>query len=288
MKLHPTSNRLRAAILVFATLTASVGLQAANGPVPTEARSIPGYEPVTDPHDFSGLWRVKRVPGVLMAFYLGAGVTFTPQAQTRVDHALAMSKAGTQLATPHIMCRPTGVNQAVGPIAPIYVLQNKDKMVFVVMDEIRDIRQVYFAAAHAANLKPSYGGDSIAHWEGDVLVVDTIGYNGRGVLDNAVHSTAMHMTQRISKSADGKTLSIDITLDDPATFTKPVLLHREWSWVNGQQPIEFDCEENPREDNFSGMLFEDDYLRPVCIQHEGKGEELSKVVCAAPAAPQRK
>ncbi|HTR01184.1 MAG TPA: hypothetical protein VMH83_14385, partial [Candidatus Acidoferrum sp.] len=103
----------------------------------------------------------------------------------------------------------------------------------------------------------------------------------------AVHSSAMHMTQRIRKSADGKSLAIDITLDDPATFTKPLQVHRDWSWVNGQQPIEFDCEENPREDNFSGMLFEDEYLRPICVQHEGKGEELSKVTCEAPAASRK-
>jgi hypothetical protein len=92
----------------------------------------------------------------------------------------------------------------------------------------------------------------------------------------------MHMTQTITKSADGKLLTIDITLDDPATFAEPAQLHREWSWINGQQPIEFDCEENPREDNFSGMVFEEEYLRPICIQHEGVGEQLSYVSCEKP------
>src|SRR5690606_24209390 len=116
------------------------------------------------------------------------------------------------------MCRPTGVNQAFGPIAPIYVLQNDEKMVFIVMDEIRDIRQVYFADAHPADLEPSYGGHSIARWDGDTLLVDSIGYNGRGVLNDALHSDQMHMTQSITKSEDGMTLYIDITLDDPAIF----------------------------------------------------------------------
>ncbi|MBN1237721.1 MAG: hypothetical protein JXB36_04420 [Gammaproteobacteria bacterium] len=243
---------------------------------------IPGYEPSTDPRDFSGLWRAKPVPGSFLPFVLGAELPFTDTAKARVDHALEMAAQGTQLATPHIMCRPTGVNQAIGPIAPVYVLQNAEKMVFVVMDEIRDIRQVYFADAHPADLEPSYGGHSIARWDGDTLRVDTIGYNGRGVLNNAVHSADMHMTQAITKSADGLTLQIEITLDDPATFTQPVTVKREWAWVNGQQPLEFDCEENPREDNFSGMIFEEEYLRPICIQHEGEGEELSKVVCEKP------
>ena len=222
------------------------------------------------------------MPGSFLPFVLGGELPFTDAARARVEYALGMAAQNTQLATPHIMCRPTGVNQAIGPIAPVYVLQNAEKMVFVVMDEIRDIRQVYFADEHPEDLEPSYGGHSIARWDENTLLVETIGYNGRGVLDNAVHSSQMRMTQAITKSADGRTLNIEITLDDPAIFTRPVTLKREWAWVNGQQPLEFDCEENPREDNFSGMIFEEEYLRPVCIQHEGQGEELSRVVCEQP------
>jgi len=262
--------------------TTSQGQGADNAFGMAAAPTIPGYEPSTDPRDFSGLWRSNPAPGSFLPFVLAGELPFTERAQARVDYAQTMSTNGTQLATPHVMCRPTGINQATGPIAPIYVLQNDEKMVFIVMDEIRNIRQVYFADEHPDDITPSYGGDSIARWEGNTLHVDTIGYNGRGVLNNAVHSDSMHMTQTITKSADGKLLSIDITLDDPATFTEPVQLHREWSWVNGQQPIEFDCEENPREDNFSGMAFEEEYLRPICIQHEGEGEQLSYVTCEAP------
>jgi hypothetical protein len=264
-------------------LLVSINNQAADSPFAMDAApSIPGYEPSTDPRDFSGLWRSRPAPGSFLPFVLAGELPFTERAQARVDYAELMSTNGTQLATPHIMCRPTGVNQSTGPIAPIYVLQNDEKLVFIVTDEIRDIRQVYFADEHPQDITPSYGGDAIAHWEGNTLHVDTIGYNGRGVLNNAVHSADMHMTQTITKSADGKLLTIDITLDDPATFSEPLQLHREWGWINGQQPIEFDCEENPREDNFSGMVFEEEYLRPVCIQYEGEGEALSYVRCETP------
>ena len=274
---------LSGAVMAALVLGSTAGLRAADNPFAMEeAPGISGYEPSADPRDLSGLWRVNRVPGVLLPFYLGSDLPFTTAAQQRFDYAAEMSARGTQLATPHIMCRPTGVSQAVGPIAPVYVLQNDEKLAFVVMDEIRDLRQIHFADAHPADLQPSYGGSSIAHWDGDELVIETIGYNGRGVLENVVHSADLRMIQRLRKSADSKTLAIDITLEDPATFTEPVQLKREWSWVNGQQPIEFDCEENPREDNFSGMLFEEEYLRPVCIQYEGEGEELSTVVCNRP------
>lgn len=273
--------KARLAVLTVACALVSTGIGAQSFAMDA-APSVPGYEPTTDPRDFSGLWRSKPAPGSFLPFVLAGELPFTERAQERLRYALEMAEQNTQLATPHIMCRPTGVNQATGPIAPVYVLQNDEKMVFIVTDEIRDISQVYFADEHPTDLEPSYGGHSIARWQGDTLLVDTIGYNGRGVLNDAVHSTEMRMTQAISKSADGTTLHIDITLEDPATFTEPVELKREWAWVNGQQPLEFDCEENPREDNFSGMIFEEEYLRPVCIQHEGEGEELSKVVCERP------
>jgi hypothetical protein len=284
MKKSQTMRRLckaPLAVLVATCLMTSFGTQAADFGMEA-APSIPGYEPSTDPRDFSGLWRSRPAPGSFLPFVLSGELPLTDRAQLRTNYAQEMSTSNTQLATPHIMCRPTGVNQAFGPIAPIYVLQNDEKMVFIVMDEIRDIRQVYFADEHPADLEPSYTGHSIARWEGNTLRVDSIGYNGRGMLNSAIHSADLRMTQSITKSADGMSLYIDITLDDPATFTRPLEIKREWAWVNGQQPLEFDCEENPREDNFSDMVFEEEYLRPVCIQYEGEGEELSKVVCEMP------
>jgi hypothetical protein len=283
MKPTMTLRTMSRTLLAAACLLASIGGNAADsGFAPEAAPSIPGYDPSTDPRDFSGLWRSLRAPGSFLPFVIAGDLPLTESAQARIAYARAMSEAGTQLATPHIMCRPTGVNQAFGPIAPIYVLQNDEKMVFIVMDEIRDIRQVYFADEHPADLVPSYGGHSIARWEGNTLLIDSIGYNGRGVLNDAIHSDQMHMTQSITKSEDGRSLYIDITLEDPGIFREPVHIQREWAWVNGQQPLEFDCEENPREDNFSGMVFEEEYLAPVCIQYEGEGDELSKIVCNAP------
>jgi hypothetical protein len=254
------------------------GLAGFQGPPP-----IPGYEPSMDPKDFRGVWRYRAPPG-LARFKLAPDVKLNARAQQQIERRAAKLAAmkGTTIATPHVMCRPTGINQALMPIAPIYILQDEEKLVFIVTDEIRDVRQVYLKAKHSKNPKPTYGGESVAHWEGNTLVIDAIGYNGRGDLQGAVHSDQMHLVERITKSPDGRTLAIDATFDDPETLAEAVHVRKEWGWLNGQQPLEFDCEENPREDNFSGMLFEDGYLKPVCIQHEGRGMEPSKVVCTPP------
>ena len=240
--------------------------------------SLAGHEPSLDPHDFRGVW-TNRPVGAGLPFQIGGPVPFTERATEQAAYRSAMEAAGTTVATNHIMCRPTGASQIIGPIAPIYILQNDEKLVFVVADEIRDVRHVYFDDEHPNTIVPSYGGHAIARWDGDTLVIDTVGFNGTGDLNKAVYSDQLHVVQRFTKSADGRSLSITMTLTDPATFAEPLVVEREWVWLAGRQPLEFDCEENPREDNFSGMVFESEYLRPVCIQHQGEGDQLSYVSC---------
>lgn len=257
-------------------------------------QAIPGYIPNSNPRDFTGVWRNQplAMPATFQIAPPGAfDLTTAAQAsrKTRVD--LLERMKGTTIATPHVMCRPAGLDSAIIVLTPIYILQNQREMVFIITDEIRDVRHVYLNQRHPARITPSYGGDSIGHWEGNTLVVDTVGYNGRGELgyaqpragklDGTTYSDAMHFVQRFTKSADGKELTIESTLDDPKTLKHPVTATRKWLWVYGQQPLEFDCEENPSEDNFADMVFPDAYLRPVCIRYEGKGTELSKVVCSA-------
>jgi hypothetical protein len=242
---------------------------------------LPGYEPTTDPRDLRGVWRSRPPPGTF-PLQLARDPPLTAEARAQAEHQREMAAKGTPLATPHVMCRPAGVSQEIVPIAPVYILQNDEKIVFIVTDEIRDVRQAFFADAHPANVTPTYGGDSIARWDGDVLVVDTIGFNGRGELGGTFHGTGLHLVQRFGKSADGKTLHVEATIEDPETLTEPLVVQVDWTWLPGRQPLEFDCEENPREDNFADLQFdgEQEYLRPVCVQHEGEGDELSKVVCA--------
>jgi len=254
--------------------------------------AIPGYDPTTEPRDFSGVWRSLPQAGVNpfeLASDLELNARGAAAARQRVDRLLA-SKS-TSIAVPHVMCRPAGIVDVLTPIAPIYILQNPREMVFIVADEMRSVIHVYLEKEHPKDLTASYEGDSIAHWEGNTLVVDTVGYNGHGELgimgpgrhpmEGAVYSKRMHLVRRITKSPDGRTLVIQATFYDPDTMAHPASVTKRWAWVNGQQPLEYDCEENPREDNFAGILFEDDYLVPVCIQYEGKGSEPSEVICDA-------
>ena len=86
-------------------------------------------------------------------------------------------------------------------------------------------------------------GHSIGHWEGDTLLVDTVGFNGR----NQNISEKMHITERIHLDKDG-TLVDDMTLDDPNIYTQPYTVTTRYRRASGQEANElqeYDCEVDP-------------------------------------------
>jgi len=77
---------------------------------------------------------------------------------------------------------------------------------------------------HPANMEPAFMGDSTGHWEGDTLVVDTVGLNDKTWIDRDghPHSDKMHVIERIHR-VGADTLKVGITVDDPVAYTKPLV-----------------------------------------------------------------
>ena len=109
---------------------------------------------------------------------------------------------------------------------------------------------------HAENPTPSWFGESVGHYEGDTLVVDTIGLNTRTFVDSyrTPHSDKLHVTERWRLIDGGNMLEVNITVDDSDTFYQPWQTYQRYQ--RGQQPLEeFICAENNQN------LF--DYRMPV-------------------------
>jgi Carboxypeptidase regulatory-like domain len=106
-------------------------------------------------------------------------------------------------------------------------------------------RQIFMdGRKHPENLDPTWKGHSIGRWEGDTLVVDTVGFNDRGWLtDGFPHTEKMHIVERYRRP-DVAHLILDITIEDPGTFTKPWNLHMNWELAPGEELIEYICNEN--------------------------------------------
>jgi hypothetical protein len=113
---------------------------------------------------------------------------------------------------------------------------------------------------HPQDLDPSWLGHSVGRWEGDTLVIDTVGTNGRGrplngyvaggvssKTDTAPRlpvSEQLHMTERIRLVGDGQYLENEITIDDPKTYTRPFTVRRYWMRRPDLDVLEYFCAEN--------------------------------------------
>ncbi len=94
----------------------------------------------------------------------------------------------------------------------------------------------------SAEAVPSYYGSSVGTWDGDTLVVDSVGYNERFWMgSNGVpHTEALHLTERFRRP-DFNTLSYQVTIDDPRSYTRPWTAGWSLRWVEGDVP-EYFCE----------------------------------------------
>jgi hypothetical protein len=109
----------------------------------------------------------------------------------------------------------------------------------------QEIRHIYLTDKHSPNVKTSWYGESIGHYEGDTLVVDTIGLNSRTMVDTfrTPHTEKLHVVERWHLIDGGNMLEVNITVDDPDTF------HRPWQTYQRYQRsqrllAEFICAEN--------------------------------------------
>jgi len=104
----------------------------------------------------------------------------------------------------------------------IYFLQTP-KEVLIIFDADAQVRHVYLNVPHLAKPKPSWYGESVGHYEGDALVVDTIGLNDKTFIDNyrTPHTEKLHVTERWRLIGNGDRLEVAMTIDDPDTFNQP-------------------------------------------------------------------
>jgi limonene-1,2-epoxide hydrolase len=239
---------------------------------------------VKDPRDFEGTW--TDLPSN-SPFLLGVDLPYKPAAQDIAAEHLELFKRGHAAASAHLTCRPTGVQGVTSPKGPVLILQTPEKLVFIA-EEDREVRKVFLNEQHPQDLKRSYSGDSVAHWEGYTLVIDTVGYNGKGQLDEVgnPHGQQLHMVQRLTKSADGNTLTNVITFDDPEFYTKPFTKTRTWQRTSGVKLDDYDCAENPRSDLFDVLTWQHDWFRPTCQFPVKDGKLAEKIVCSVPNSEQ--
>lgn len=146
---------------------------------------------------------------------------------------------------PEARCLPTGVPRR-DPY-PWKIIQQPDLVVILFEGNIHSYRQIFLNQEHPKDLQPTWYGHSVGHWEGDTLVVDTIGFNGKTWLDMAGHPTSekLHVIERYSRPSYG-TLRNHITIEDPEYYTRPWDVIQITPLFDGEL-MEYICTENERD-----------------------------------------
>ncbi len=158
-----------------------------------------------------------------------------PNLRQRVRDAMKKDNdeviAGKIAFTPSTSCVPSGVPWFLLQPTNLYFVQTA-KEVVIMQNYDSQVRHVFLNVAHSANLKPSWYGESVGHYEGDALVVDTIGLSSKTFVDpyRTPHSEKLHVIERWKVIEEGKTLEVTMTVDDPETYYQPwqaVLRYRQ-------------------------------------------------------------
>jgi hypothetical protein len=171
---------------------------------------------------------------------------FTPAAVAQLDAYKALQAKGQEQDTQAANCLPPGMPHVMDQPYPIQVLLTPGD-VTIIQEAYMQVRHVHTdGRKHPDNPDLTFNGDSIGHWEGDTLVIDTVGLAPDALLQAGVqHSDKMHIVERLRLS-DPNMLEIRTTIDDPGVLAQPWTFvgryarHADWSLT------EYVCEQNNR------------------------------------------
>lgn len=236
------------------------------GPPPAtpEAPAVP--QPSPDPTNFEGIWQPDFVMPLVNAGEGTSGalatvdrkpLPYNDRGATIFQHRMRMEQAGTPIAN--------SVSQYL-PAIPVYQLDLflgqmgvvQDRKNVVILFEDGSNWLIHLDRGHPAALVPSYKGDSVGHFEGATLVVDSIGFNTKTWLDSvgSPHTAKLHLTTRISKIEGGRRLEFLTTYEDPDLYTAPFTVRRTASYRPDGQLLESEIE-NLRSENNANLIYED-------------------------------
>ena len=158
------------------------------------------------------------------------------------NNQIALS--GKRVPSPTASCWPKGPTYfLLSPMTqPMYFVQGPKEVVMIITS-FNDVRHIHLTDKHSPNVKPSWYGESIGHYEGDTLVVDTVGIDDRIPLDGfgTPHTKQLHIVERFHLIEKGDVLEVNVHVDDPGAFTMPwnaSARYRQYEAAVRQVPVE--------------------------------------------------
>jgi hypothetical protein len=167
-----------------------------------------------------------------------------PWAREKVRERNERVLSGKAYVSRGASCWPGGVLSFIlSPMTrPMYIVQAPN-VVAMIKTSFNDVRHIYLTDRHSENVKISWYGESIGHYEGDALVVDTIGLDDRTFVDGygTPHTKQLHVVERWHLIGGGEELQADVHIEDPGAFTMPwnaIQRYRQFEAAAAKVPIE--------------------------------------------------
>jgi hypothetical protein len=176
-----------------------------------------------------------------------ADVPFQPWAREVYNYR----QSTTTKDDPHVRCKPSGGPRMFHTPYGFEFLDMPDqqRIVIVGVGGPHTWRTIYMdGRAHPKDLDPSFAGHSVGHWEGDSLVIDTVGFNEKFWLtrEGIPYTEKLHLTERFTRT-DYNTLKYEATIDDPGAYTKPWTGGWLIQWQPTEELYEYVCQDNNRD-----------------------------------------
>ncbi|MCZ6756976.1 MAG: carboxypeptidase-like regulatory domain-containing protein [Bacteroidetes bacterium] len=183
--------------------------------------------------DFSGVWLIGRDP-----------FPVDREALPWAEEILRERVANFGIDNPHLQCLPGGPPIPGGAAPFMAKFVQKPDLLIILFEDYPGFRQVFMdGREHPEDPNPSWVGHSIGQWDGDVLVIDTIGYNDRGWMSRYPRSEELHIIERYTRSEYGR-IDLEMTVEDPKVFTKPWTSGTPFHLAPQEELIEYVCENN--------------------------------------------
>ena len=211
-------------------LAAMAGQKAPRGPAP---RTADGKV------DFSGVWSPERTFIYDISSSLAKGETLPLQ-----PWAAELTRKRMSHDDPEANCLPTGVPRQAP--YPWRIVQTSTHIFFLFEGNIHSYRQIFMdGRAHPADPDPTWYGHSVGTWDGDALVIDSVGFNDKFWFDFAghPHTEKLHVVERFRRPDLGD-LEFEATIDDPGAYTKPFTMHGRSTLQTDTELTEYICNEN--------------------------------------------
>jgi hypothetical protein len=219
------------------------------------ARAAPpgSAPPNPEPRNLEGVWWLEGYE-YMLGPEPGVPPPLKPEYMRVLERRIRAKNSGAPEADASTQCLPHGMPRLMESPYPIEIVQTAGRITFL-HEVAHNVRRIWLNRAHPNPPRPTFLGDSIGRWEGDTLVVDTVGLNDRTFIDDegSSHSTQLRTIERYRKIDGGAKLELIMTVEDPVTLEHPYSYRRIYHWRPDVRPQEYICEENNRNAPVNGV-----------------------------------